>query len=95
MTISPGYNEIRAVLPKLFEWFLLLGKMKNSAKCGDAMPIEPGNNVIDPAMGGSTGGFILDEFDDRDLLDLPKKRQRVAHRTARLSSVPPGDRGAF
>jgi hypothetical protein len=69
--------------------------MKNSAKCGDAMPIEPGNNVIDPAVGGSTDGFILDEFDDRDLLDLPKKRQRVAHRTARLSSVPPGDHGAF
>jgi hypothetical protein len=45
--------------------------MKNSAKCGDAMPIEPGNNVIDPAVGSSTGGFILDEFDDRDLLDLP------------------------
>ena len=69
--------------------------MKNYAKCGDAMPIEPGNNVIDPAVGWSTDGFILDEFDDRDLLDLPKKRQRVAYRAARLSSVPPRHHGAF
>ena len=32
--------------------------MKNSAKCGNAMPIEPGNNVIDPAVGCSPDGFL-------------------------------------
>ncbi len=68
--------------------------MKSSSKRCDVMALQPRYHIINPGVGGTAIGFVLDNLDDRDVLGPLEKRQRILHRTTRLASVFPGNHGA-